>query len=685
MWRLVSSSAIVRRGATKALGRQGLVTATAAGGFRCASLLVHTCNESSPRHHPRPLNAVRYFSRRPKDHLDDPTEELLEETESKVWKENEGTMASWDMEFFGDEMAAAAGSYVDNENEEEVEEEEERAARLNEEYRRKQEEIQRELDSRTGRPWQDPWAIKEEQWMSSATYDDMPDWTPDQVSRISQERVQVHPDGIPTLSTLASISLPPPASPHPGLGEAKAYAKYRKQAQYHYVAQQTRVVAKDQVEAIMKLSDWDQKQDAVDELFESVLEELKVKEDILGKHPEFPKWVERGLEDFLRQVNKGVDATQVGEETAVPVFMDCYNAEEGESVVVPKILNPLQPHKHEGPGRMVEEWEMAAHKKTKRILIRGCTQSIAKILESNTASRILVHGRKGVGKSAVLASIVASARKSGHIVLYLPDGDRLRKNGFFVTPNAQRQGMFDLQNLSQEACEQLLVNHSDDLVGMEASKATMEYYFKDTQLSRIPDYSGDSMSLVGLLEYAKERKNHAPMCYSVVVDHLMNQEEKPFLMVMDEFNCYYDHGHYFHMAYDEDVREPIPYEKINLFEHALNAMSLSVDEDAETEAALRLMKRGAVIGGTTESHAVRRKVTDALVTSAQNQSSEMHVIDVPRFSDVEVEHIISNFECIGLGKLRSDRGDTVMNEQEVAYLKMVSGSIGQNLVDISVL
>jgi small subunit ribosomal protein S29 len=246
--------------------------------------------------------------------------------------------------------------------------------------------------------------------------------------------------------------------------------------------------------------------------------------------------------------------------------------------------------------------------------------------------------------------------------------------------------MFDLQNLSQEACAQLLASHEDDLTGMEADQTTMEYHFKDTQLSRIPDYSGGSMSIVDLLKYAKERKNHAPMCYSVVVDRLMNQEEKPFLIVMDEFNCYYDHGHYFHMAYDEDVREPIPYEKINLFEHAMEAMNLSTedDDDSVVTSEPKLMKRGAVIVGTTESHAIRRKITDALTESAKQQTA-MHVIDVPRFSSVEADHILSNFECIGLGKLRLDRGDTVMNEQEVAYLKMASGSIGQKLLDVSIM
>ena len=63
----------------------------------------------------------------------------------------------------------------------------------------------------------------------------------------------------------------------------------------------------------------------------------------------------------------------------------------------------------------------------------------------------------------------------------------------------------------------------------------------------------------------------------------------------------------------------------------------------------------------------------------------MVVVEVPRFSDAEADVILANFESIGVGVLRLDRGDTVMDEQEVAYLKMVSGSIGQKLLDASVL
>jgi hypothetical protein len=516
-------------------------------------------------------------------------------------------------------------------------------------------------------------------------------------------------DGIPTLAVLSKIPLPLAAIPHPGLGQTKPYAAYRRQRHYEHISKQVQLVAKDRVEAIMKMNEWEAKQDAVDELFETTVTKLKSKEGILGMHPDFTKWVERGLEEFLRSVNKTADATSdevvkglesVDDEGEAnndihPVFMDCYSAEEGEKVIVPTILSPLQPHPHNGPGRMVEEWELAAHKNTKRILLRECTRSIARVLEDNMSSRIYVHGRAGTGKTAVLASIVASARKSGYIVLYLPDGDRLRKNGFFVTPNALREGMFDLQNLSQDACDQLLSSHGADMEGMESDGKTMEKYFKDTQLKRITNYEGGSIHLVDLLRHAQERKNHAPMCYSVVVETLMQQKDKAFLIVMDEFNCFYDRGQYFHMSYDANVREPIPYEKINLFEHTMAAMGLSTSSDPDDDINPPLaVKRGAVIVGTTESHAVPRKVTTGLTdyairlsqmeTIEGDLSSQLHVIEVPRFSDVEADHIVANFEAIGLGKLRLDRGDTVMNNQEVEYLKMSSGCIGQKLLDVAV-
>jgi hypothetical protein len=87
-------------------------------------------------------------------------------------------------------FSASAAEFYDElaEEEDDVEEDYD-----DEEYRRKQEAIQKELDSRTGLVWSDPWEVSEEQWMSSTTIDDLPDWSPEYVSRISQERVKIHP------------------------------------------------------------------------------------------------------------------------------------------------------------------------------------------------------------------------------------------------------------------------------------------------------------------------------------------------------------------------------------------------------------------------------------------------------------------------------------------------------------
>ncbi len=248
--------------------------------------------------------------------------------------------------------------------------------------------------------------------------------------------------------------------------------------------------------------------------------------------------------------------------------------------------------------------------------------------------------------------------------------------------------MYDLQDLSQEACAHFLVSHGKDLEGMQADKATMEKFFKQAQWSKMDDYSGESMGLVELLKHAAERKPDAPMCFSVVVEVLMNQTEKPFYMVLDEFNCYFDRGHYFHMSYDANVNDPIPYSNINLFEHALAAMAISSDPNDENVDAPRLMKRGGIIVGVTDSRAVPRSVTSGLEAYAKGQSvsdESLTVVEVPHFSDLEVDHILANFEAIGVGNLRFDRGDTLMDANEVAYLKMVSGAIGQKLVDASVL
>lgn len=230
-------------------------------------------------------------------------------------------------------------------------------------------------------------------------------------------------DGIPTLDTLATLPLPPPPAPHPALGGAKEYGKQRKKYIHAIIYDKVVAVTKPRIPAILKLPTWQDKQDAIDELYESVEAQLKEQEDIFGRNPNFGTWVETALEQYLRSVDaenqqgkedtakdmpdiggnvsktaEEEDAAVMDDENAEPIFMDLFDKEDGPGLIVPKILHPLRPHAHDGPGRMVEEWELSAHKETKRILLRQCTRQIAQALNDNTTSRVYVHGRNGVGK-----------------------------------------------------------------------------------------------------------------------------------------------------------------------------------------------------------------------------------------------------------------------------------------------
>lgn len=543
-------------------------------------------------------------------------------------------------------------------------------------------------ETSTWTPPKDPWNL-EDVMDSSIGYDELPDWDSTFVSRISAERIQIHPNKIPTLTELASLPLP---YPDPNQDSNKLYALQRKRQHYKYIYQQVQRLAESRIQAIRALENWEEKQDAVDLLFEDIEAQLKEREEILGKHPSFGQWVERALEEYLQSVQKEPSASskeELDDSSAVPLFMDCYPSDgsHDDNTIVPTILRPLQPHsRNMTVGSMVEEWELAAHKKTKRILLRQSTRHIAKALQDGV-QRIYVHGAQGAGKSAALASIVAAARTSGAIVLYLPNGDDLHKNGFYLEANAKRPGVFDLPILSKNACDDMLATHGDILETIMISKDILASIFTEEQLVQID--LKDDVNASDLLKHGVSKLSHAPMAYSAVVEALMTQTQVDFIMVLDEFNCFFEKSHYYHGDY-EDAKIPVPYEQISLFQPAFETMSLVGREmtPLEERKTPRPIQRGAVIVATTESHAIARTITEALTADAKSQQDEMNdikLVAVPRFSALEVDHMLANYEAVGVGKLRMDRGETIMNEQEVARLRMISGSVAQKLLDACII
>lgn len=617
--------------------------------------------------------------------------------------------------------------------------------RIRDEYGR----IQEEIKGRTGRGWTDSWTITDDDWMAGRTFDDIEEWVPTNATRKSLEAVKVHPDGVPTLRQLASLTLPPSPPPHPGRGTPSIYAAHRKRQNRQRILTAISTLASSDMRRIATSTTltWDEKQDAVDELYETMPEKVRKVEPVLGKQPDFEE--KKKEDDKKKEVAKKEEV-----EAVVPLFIDLLAAKnsnpsddeednffygETDDHGVPNLVYPLKSH---GPddtthvGRMTEEWDLAAHKKTKRILIRGATKEVAEALADaievgsegkGRPARVAIHGAAGAGKTALLSSIVASSRMSGCVVTYLPDGDRLRKLGYYVEPSSRHKGLYDLPEIARELCAEMSECHGRDLkrFGLSVDVEGMGEFFTKDQVEKVlakvaamaEDDEGDddgkedqevsavtTVPLDVLLEIGGDNPNLSSGCHSAAVSTLMSQTQVPYVVAMDEFNCYYDRiGHYYHVEYDEDVYKSIPLGLITAFKPFLDAMGLGAVgggannvEGMEEEVRPALMKRGAIVVATSETRAVARKVTDAVVESAhgtastsasseEEEISPIRVVEVQRFSALEVEHVLYNYDVIGIGRLRFEGGDTVLNPEEIAYLRMVSGARGQLLLDACII
>jgi len=807
-----------------------------------------------------------------------------------------------------------------------------------------------------GRIWGDTWEIPEI-LESTMTYEEIPDWTPEAVSPVSRDRVQVLPEKIPTVAQLARLPLPPPIHPHPTFPRAYAFARDRELAKR--VQDQVVLKAEPRVAELQRVAlSAEEKQERVDELFETVEFELKQEMEVLGRHPSFGTWVEKSLEAYLTRVNedsnavlfgqvleaiqdktdkivdtmatlatsedkldtakklfdsvvqrdqavklavaahkdhplflfwakKALDqhldhsafaarealaaeldplvrdklesnplhlsslegltglalrrkrnevvkeikaelekeqvatvarfhllkwlrksfkeylyeqvATQVWQKLSqsaidpneystslklkeladiiqlqlqqeefplvqhelmgawvkraieqqfgdnkeidafgsypsseeaskippsavelivkavrkeqsqtkppseydgpyptpeqdsesVPIFMDVYNKDDGfeDDNAIPKILYPLDRRERQTlEGRMIEEWELAALKDSKRIMLRESMRKIAQVLDEceETPRRVLVHGRRGVGKTATLAAMVASARKSGHLVMYIPDANQLHQFGYYIEPSPAREGMWNLPMLSQELLERLVHFNRDDIKEFSADRELLKTYFTEDQVEELPE--GDSIDLAALCDFAQDNVDLAAGCYDTVLHVLMNQEEKPFDIFIDEFNIFYKKSEYYHGDYDYDVINPIPYPIINLFKPILDAMALTIEDDGEKILSPQLMKKGAIVAATSLMHPVPKRANEYLLDNAKRSlaqhSKNLAVVEVPRLTKLEVDHMIANYECIGLGHLRLDEGKTVNDPNEMEFFRVMSSGVAQNLMNV---
>ncbi len=227
----------------------------------------------------------------------------------------------------------------------------------------------------------------------------------------------------------------------------------------------------------------------------------------------------------------------------------------------------------------------------------------------------------------------------------------------------------------------LLTNHEADLERFPLEMRMLEEYFTEGQMEYVSEALKKNQTLASLMQAGKDRIKLSPTCFTLGMEVLKNQTEKPFLIVMDEFNCYFQKSIFYHGLYDPNVKEPIPHELITLFKPLLESTGVSTKGDP------KYIKRGGIIVAITESHAVPRKVTDELVATFVKEAGDsnapvpLNVVEVPRYSTLEVDHILANFEATGVGMLRFNQGETLMNANEVGYLRSVSSCVGQRLMD----
>ena len=284
----------------------------------------------------------------------------------------------------------------------------------------------------------DPWYYTEDDVALNLQYEDLLEWSLDTVSDTSKQRVVLYKDEastehmhIPTLKALSEMALPLPAPPVP-TENRKAYNKYRTRAERRTIVTAVAKLAEVRVARILRMDDDSEKQKAVDELFESIEEDVYSETpeiSLLYKgHPKSSELFQKALTTYLiavrrqeqqkhtrqssestsdktKEIEKSDDEDDlnidveslaqyiVGEDdtNAVPVFMDLKKKGVKEYFSTTGVSGGIQ-----------EDWELAADSESKTIMLREPMRRIAQALKQSdvdeTPARIYITGKKGVGK-----------------------------------------------------------------------------------------------------------------------------------------------------------------------------------------------------------------------------------------------------------------------------------------------
>lgn len=221
--------------------------------------------------------------------------------------------------------------------------------------------------------------------------------------------------------------------------------------------------------------------------------------------------------------------------------------------------------------------------------------------------------------------------------------------------------------------------HGDQLDALEIvsdeAKDLLKQYFTDEQLEELNYLNQDKLTVQHITQTGSENSEHSSQCYSYIVDYLTNHQKKyKFIFVVDEYNMYHWRSQYYHESWDEDVRYAIPFYRMNLLEPFINPLKYDTKNENLT-----------IITSVSHSRPVSNERTKQLTETTIKTKKNVTVLEVPRYSKEEHEAIVAHYECVGLGKLRFDKGKVLNDCHEMNFLYMVSGGIGRHLLNACIM
>jgi len=193
----------------------------------------------------------------------------------------------------------------------------------------------------------------------------------------------------------------------------------------------------------------------------------------------------------------------------------------------------------EGWTGKLEEREFKSTNETSLLLRQSAMDVISQLQEgqssffSNKAIKpIILYGDKGVGKSAVLQTIVYWARKSDWLVINIKSGLKWCHSGLIIQKSKLLPGCWDQPYLGVRFLSALMDVHHDKLRNIPIRTNINMGKFKGKTLYDLVEYGA------ALHEYSCETVYHLKKELQCVIEY-------PVLVTVDDYNIFYNYNQVF--------------------------------------------------------------------------------------------------------------------------------------------